>query len=123
MPGSASAFGLALPSNTDVRFESDTTRMYHVNAQMPRVMRYLQQRIEYTVSDIHPLGAMIRSAHLRDVSDGAIFDVGVRDEGDRTLVTVWNRTPIPSAPRSMEDGMRAANMDPRTQHVLARYNR
>lgn len=124
LPGSARAFGLTLPVNTAVRFESEETRMYHVNAQMPRVMRYLQQRLEFATADIQPLGAMIRNAHLRDTEAPTVFDVGVRDEGDRTLVTVWNRTPVPQPqPRSIEDALRAAGIDPRTRRTEARFNR
>lgn len=124
LPGTAQAFGLPLPVNTAVRFEDTETRMYHVNAQMPRVMRYLQQRLEFATADIQPLGAMIRHARLRDNDAPTVVDVGVRDEGDRTLVTVWNRTPIPQAqPRSMEDALRAAGIDPQTHQLEPRYNR
>lgn len=124
LPGTALAFGLALPVNTAVRFENSETRMYHVYAQMPRVMRYLQQRLEFATADIQPLGAMIRHARLRDNVVAIVVDVGVRDEGDRTLVTVWNRTFIPQAqPRSMEDALRAAGIDPQTHRALPRYNR
>lgn len=124
LPGDAQAFGLPLPVNTAVRFEDTETRMYHVNAQMPRVMRYLQQRLEYATADIQPLGAMIRHARLRDNDASTVVDVGVRDEGDRTLVTVWNRTPIPQTqPRSLDDALRAAGIDPQTHRLDPRYNR
>ncbi len=124
LPGTSQAFGLPLPVNTAVRFEDSETRMYHVNAQMPRVMRYLQQRLEFATADIQPLGALIRHARLRDTDAATVVDVGVRDEGDRTLVTVWNRTPIPQAqPRTMEDALRAAGIDPQTHQVDPRYNR
>lgn len=124
LPGTSQAFGLALPVNTAVRFEDSETRMYHVNAQMPRVMRYLQQRLEFATADIQPLGALIRHARLRDNDAATVVDVGVRDEGDRTLVTVWNRTPVPQAqPRSMEDALRAAGIDPQTHQMNPRYNR
>ena len=124
LPGNARAFGLTLPVNTAVRFESDETRMYHVNAQMPRVMRYLQQRLEFATADIQPLGAMIRNAHLREPEGPTVFDVGVRDEGDRTLVTLWSRTPVPQPQtRSMADALRAAGIDPRTGRTEPRFNR
>lgn len=124
LPGTALAFGLALPVNTAVRFEDSETRMYHVNAQMPRVMRYLQQHLEFATADIQPLGAFIRHARLRDADAATVVDVGVRDEGDRTLVTVWNRTPVPQAQaRSMEDALRAAGIDPQTHRTNPRYNR
>jgi hypothetical protein len=124
LPGSARAFGLTLPVNTAVRYESEETRMYHINAQMPRVMRYLQQRLEFATADIQPLGAMIRNAHLREAEGSSVFDVGVRDEGDRTLVTVWNRTPVPQPQqRSLDDALRAAGIDPSTRRTEARYNR
>ncbi len=124
LPGSARAFGLTLPVNTAVRYESEETRMYHINAQMPRVMRYLQQRLEFATADIQPLGAMIRNAHLREADGSSVFDVGVRDEGDRTLVTVWNRTPVPQPQqRSLDDALRAAGIDPSTRRTEARYNR
>ncbi len=124
LPGSTTAFGLALPVNTAVRFEGGETRMYHVAAQMPRVMRYLQQRLEFPTADIQPLGALIRHAHVRDNDAAVVIDVGVRDEGDRTLVTVWNRTPIPQPQeRTMDEALTAAHIDPRTRRTEPRYNR
>ncbi len=124
LPGPTAAFGLSLPLSTQVRFESNETRMYYIPAEMPRVMRYLQQHLDYTTADIHPLGAMIRNARLREHDDSKIFDVGVRDEGTRTLVTLWDRTPIPQvAPRSMDDALRAAGIDPTTRQTMPRYNR
>jgi hypothetical protein len=98
--------------------------MFHVAARMPQVMRYLQRRLEYTQADIQPLGAMIRGARLRDSDTATVLDIGVRDEGDKTLLTLWNRTPLPSAPtRTMEEALQAAGYDPQTRRLQPRYNR
>lgn len=122
--GSLVAFGLALPALAMTRVEGDETRMYHVQAQMPRVLRYIQQRLDYTSADVQPLNAMIRSARLREGNSSTVLDVGIRDEGDRTLLTVWNRTPAPETlPRSRDDQLRAAGYDPQTQRLDPRYNR
>lgn len=123
-PGSLIAFGLVLPSFAAARIEGDETHMYHVQAQMPRVLRYLQQRLDYTNADIQSFNAMIRSARLRDGDPGTVLDIGIRDEGNRTLLTIWNRTPAPEAPsRSRDDQLRAAGYDPQTRRLDPRYNR
>jgi hypothetical protein len=124
LPGTSHAFGLTLPSNTAIAFENEGTKMYYVRAQMPRVMRYLQQRVSYVSSDIQPLGAFIRAARPNEIETELIVDIGVRDEGDRTLITLWNRTPPPPAPtRSLEEGLRATGIDPVTRRFEPRYNR
>jgi hypothetical protein len=124
LPGTSRAFGLTLPSNTAIAFENEGTKMYYVRAQMPRVMRYLQQHVSYVSSDIQPLGAFIRAARPTETETELVVDIGVRDEGDRTLVTLWNRTPPPPAPsRSLEEGLRATGIDPVTHQFEPRYNR
>ncbi len=125
-PGTIRAYGLLMPVGTVERLVTDATKIYYVQAPMPRVMRYLQRRLEITTGDIHPLGAMIRNARVRTTPDGqSIFlDVGVRDEGDRTLVTLWDRTPVPAAQgRSLDDSLRAAGIDPQTRRPAGTNNR
>ncbi len=124
LPGRATAFGLTLPAVASARFEGDETRMYHVSAQMPRVLRYLEQRLEFNAADIQPLGAMIRGARLREGNATSVLDIGIRDEGDRTLVTVWNRTPVAvTRTRTGEESLRAAGYDPQTRRLDPLYNR
>lgn len=127
LPGSLNAFGLTLPTVTHEHLTGDGMKMFKVDAPMPRVMRYLEQRLEVRDADIHPLAAMIHRAIVRNVQSNFIVDVGVRDEGDRTLVTIWNRTPAPvspdAAPRSMSDSLRAVGIDPATGQYSPEYNR
>lgn len=126
LPGSLNAFGLPMPTVTRERLATDDMKMFRVDAPMPRVMRYLEQRLEVHDADIHPLAAVIHRAIVRGVQSNLIVDVGVRDEGDRTLVTVWNRTPPPaaaSAPRSLEEGLRAVGVDPTTGQYAPEFNR
>ncbi len=124
LPGSLVAFGLTLPAFAINRVSTDETRMYYVPARMPQVMRYLQRRLDFSNANIQPLGAMIRGARLHDSEDPTLLDVGVRDEGDKTLLTLWNRTPIVGAPqRSLDDALRSAGYDPQTRRLQNRYNR
>ncbi|MFO0602125.1 MAG: hypothetical protein U0324_03070 [Polyangiales bacterium] len=124
LPGSAVAYGLTLPASTIDRVSTDEVRMFYVPARMPQVMRYLQRRLEFSNGDIQPLGAMIRGARLRDSDAATVLDVGVRDEGDKTLLTLWNRTPVVGAPsRTMDEALRAAGYDPQTRQLQSRYNR
>lgn len=124
LPGPLSAYGLVMPLGAHFTLEGDGARMFHVDASMTQVMRYLQRRLSFHDADILPLGAMIRSARLAD-ADGSvevIVDVGVRDEGMRTFVTVWNRTPVQRPPQSMADGLRASGIDPTTGAPLPQNN-
>jgi len=124
LPGSSVAFGLTLPASSINRVSTDETRMYYVPARMPQVMRYLQRRLDFGNADIQPLGAMIRGARLRESDAPTLLDIGVRDEGDKTLLTLWNRTPVVGAPqRSLDDALRAAGYDPQTRRLQNRYNR
>ncbi len=127
LPGSMSAFGLAMPTVAREHLTTDSMKMFRVEAPMPRVMRYLEQRLEVHDADIQPLAALIRRGIVRNVQSNFIVDVGVRDEGDRTLVTIWNRTPAPVAadatPRSLDDGLRAVGIDPSTGQYAPEYNR
>lgn len=124
LPGSTVAFGLTLPASSISRVSTDETRMYYVPARMPQVMRYLQRRLDFGNADIQPLGAMIRGARLHASDASTVLDIGVRDEGDKTFLTLWNRTPVVGAPqRSVEDGLRAAGYDPQTRRLQDRYNR
>mgnify|MGYP003594898200 CR=1 FL=1 len=124
LPGRVDAYGLPLPIGATAQFDSTPTKMFRVDAQMPRVMRYLQQRLDFHDADIQPLGSMIRGARVRESAAGIVLDVGVRDEGDRTFLTIWNRTPppLPPAPVSTADSLRAAGIDPATGQTLSQYN-
>ncbi len=126
LPGALSAFGLPMPTVTQERLNSSDMKMFRVNAPMPLVMRYLEQRLEVHDADIHPLAAVIHRAIVRGVQSNLIVDVGVRDEGDRTMVTVWNRAPPPpstSAPPTLDDGLRAVGFDPSTGQYAPEFNR
>lgn len=116
LPGSLRAFGLIMPMGTAEHLTDTNMKMYYVSAPMNRVMRYLQRRLLITNGDIRPLGAFIRRAQVRfvDPSLGQFVDVGVRDEGDRTFVTVWNRPTIarPDQPISLEQSIRLGGFDP-----------
>ncbi|MEI8257175.1 MAG: hypothetical protein WCJ30_15995 [Deltaproteobacteria bacterium] len=116
IPGTIRAYGLLMPVGTTVAVEGERQRMFYVQAPMPAVMRYLQRRVDITTGEIHPLGAVIQNAHVRASTPGESFvvDLGVRDEGDRTLVTLWNRSQQPVPARSVDEGFRAAGFDPRT---------
>ncbi len=108
-------FGLLLPIGTQMHLEEVGMKMYYVPAPMNRVMRYLQRRLEVTNGDIHPLGAFIRRARVRFTPAGqALFvDVGLRDEGDRTFVTVWNRPALPIVmPLTSAESLVRAGFDP-----------
>ena len=127
LPGNMTAFGLPMPTVAREHLVTDSMKMFRVEAPMSRVMRYLEQRLEVHDADIHPLAALIHRGIVRNVQTNFIVDVGVRDEGDRTLVTVWNRTPAPVAadatPRSLDDGLRAVGIDPATGQYAPEYNR
>ncbi|MEZ4409469.1 MAG: hypothetical protein R3A52_23810 [Polyangiales bacterium] len=122
MPGDKVAFGLVMPVQTTLRLDAHDLKMFRVMAPMSRVMRYFQQRLEMSQADIHPLAAMIREASVRDAGVALVVDVGVRDEGDTTFVTVWNRSPseAPQATaRSLEEAM---GVDPATGRVRPEFN-
>lgn len=123
-PGTVRAFGLLMPVGTVERISTSDSRMFYVQAPMSRVMRYLQRRLEFVTAEIHPLGAMVRNARVRAAPAGErfILDVGVRDEGERTMVSIWNRTPVTVPPRSLDEGFRAAGFDPRTGRPLPENN-
>ena len=126
LPGALVAFGLPMPTVTQERLGTDDMKIFRVDAPMPRVMRYLEQRLEVHEADIHPLAAVIHRAIVRGVQSNLIVDVGVRDEGDRTMVTVWNRTPPPpsaNAPRTLDEGLRAVGFDPATGRYSPEFNR
>ncbi|MDB4928065.1 MAG: hypothetical protein JWM10_549 [Myxococcaceae bacterium] len=126
LPGNLNAFGLPMPTVTQERLAVDDMKVFRVDAPMPRVMRYLEQRLEVHDADIHPLAALIHRAIVRGVRSNLIVDVGVRDEGDRTMVTVWNRTPPPAAiaaPITPEQGLRAVGVDPATGQYAPELNR
>jgi len=63
---------------------------------------------------------------LRDrritVGGGATSATGNFDEGDRTLVTLWNRSQAPLPPRSADEGFRAAGFDPATRRPTGQNN-
>lgn len=124
LPGSVRAFGLVMPIGTNEVITSENQRMFYVQAPMPAVMRYLQHRIDIINAEIHPLGAMIHDVHVHTAGPGENFtlDVGVRDEGDRTLVTLWNRSQLPVPPRTEDEGFRAAGFDPRTRRPIGANN-
>jgi hypothetical protein len=126
LPGSVRAFGLVMPMGTTEHLSDNTMKMFYVSAPMMRVMRYLQRRLVITNGDIRPLGALIRHAQVRfiDPALGQFVDVGVRDEGDRTFVTVWNRPTAgrPDRPITAEQSMRLAGFDPDSGRPLERNN-
>ncbi len=114
-PGDVRVFGLLLPLGTQQHLEEPGMKMFYVSAPMNRVMRYLQRRLEVTNGDIRPLGAFIRRARVRFTPPGqALFvDVGLRDEGDRTFLTVWNRPALPIAmPLTTAESLVRAGFDP-----------
>lgn len=114
LPGDRTAFGLVMPLGATPLIETSSSRMFTIVAPMNKVMRYLQQRLVFHQGDVHPLGAMIRGARVSGAGVAFVVDVGVRDEGNTTLVTVWNRTPAAPVPGSNADAYRAAGVDPRT---------
>jgi hypothetical protein len=122
VPGDVVAYGVVLPVGTSLRLQGDGSRMFYVDASMARVMRYLQTHLSIQNADIHPLGALLRSARPPNDAAEFVVDVGVRDEGDRTLVTVWNRTPVDTRPMSLEQGVRAAGIDPQTGRALPQFD-
>lgn len=125
LPGPESAFGLRMPMLSSPRLQNPSMKMFMVEAPMPRVMQYLQERLRIQTADIHPLAAMIRGAQVLEADVGLVVDVGVRDEGDRTVVTVWNRTAPPEnvgATRTVEDALRGSGIDPRTGRALPEWN-
>lgn len=125
LPGPESAFGLRMPMLSSPRLQNQTMKMFMVEAPMPRVMQYLQERLRIYTADIHPLAAMIRGAQVVEGDDGLVVDVGVRDEGDRTVVTVWNRTPPPQntgVTRTLDEALRGSGIDPRTGLPLPDWN-
>jgi hypothetical protein len=116
LPGSIRAFGVLMPVGTTEVVAGESQKMFYVQAPMSAVMRYLQARIDIVSGEIHPLGAMIHSAsvHTNGPGENFVVDVGVRDEGNRTLVTLWNHSQQALPARTTEDGLRAAGIDPRT---------
>lgn len=125
LPGADQAFGLPLPVATTVRHEGAGVKMLHVPASMPRVMRYLERRLVYQNAEIAALGSLLRGARVRDVQGALTLDVGVRDEGDHTLLTVWNRTPPPTpaaTDNAPVDSLRAGGIDRSTGQPLPQYN-
>ncbi len=124
LPGTIRAYGLLMPVGTTSLVEGERQRMFYVQAPMPAVMRYLQRRVDITTGEIHPLGAVIQNAHVHASTPGENFtvDLGVRDEGDRTLVTLWNRSQAPVPARSVDEGFRAAGFDPRTGRPIGTNN-
>ncbi|MEZ4392019.1 MAG: hypothetical protein R3A48_13055 [Polyangiales bacterium] len=125
LPGNESAFGLRMPVRSAQRLQNPNMKMFMVEAPMHRVMAYLQERLRIETADIHPLAAMVRGAQVVEADVRLVVDVGVRDEGDRTLVTVWNRSVAQGAQGSagnLEQGLRNAGIDPRTGRPLPQYN-
>lgn len=125
LPGNESAFGLRMPVRSAQRMQSPTMKMFMVEAPMHRVMAYLQERLRIQTADIHPLAAMVRNAQVTEADVRLVVDVGVRDEGDRTLVTVWNRSVVAvpgGTTRTLDEGLRGAGIDPRTGRALPEYN-
>jgi hypothetical protein len=115
VPGSIRAFGLVMPIGTSEHLSDPSMKMFYVSAPMSRVMRYLQRRLTITDGDIRPLGALIRRARVKFTPPGqALFvDVGLRDEGDRTFVTLWNRPALPPGPPvGTGESLRMAGFDP-----------
>lgn len=115
VPGSIRAFGLVMPIGTSEHLADPSMKMFYVSAPMSRVMRYLQRRLTITDGDIRPLGALIRRARVKFTPPGqSLFvDVGLRDEGDRTFVTIWNRPALPPGPPvSTGESLRMAGFDP-----------
>jgi len=114
-PGSIRAFGVVMPIGTSEHLSEPTMKMFYIGAPMNRVMRYLQRRLVITDGDIRPLGAMIRRARVKFTPPGQTLfvDVGLRDEGDRTFVTMWNRPALPPAPPiGTAESLRMAGFDP-----------
>lgn len=114
-PGSIRAFGVVMPIGTSEHLSEPAMKMFYVSAPMNRVMRYLQRRLLITEGDIRPLGAMIRRARVKFTPPGQTLfvDVGVRDEGDRTFVTMWNRPALPPGPPiGTAESLRIAGFDP-----------
>jgi hypothetical protein len=125
LPGNESAFGLRMPMRSAPRMQSGSMKMFLVEAPMHRVMAYLQERLRIQTADIHPLAAMVRGAQVTEADVRLVVDVGVRDEGDRTVVTVWNRSVAQGAAvqtRTLDEGLRNAGIDPRTGRALPEYN-
>ncbi len=115
VPGSIRSYGVLMPLGTQLHHEEPGMQMFYVSAPMNRVMRYMQRRLIITNGDIRPLGAFVRRARVRYSQPGqALFvDMGLRDEGDRTFVTVWNRPALaPPLPMSTADSLRRAGFDP-----------
>jgi hypothetical protein len=113
-----------MPVGTSEVVASENERMFYVQAPMSAVMRYLQARIDIVNGEIHPLGAMVRGAHVRTngPNENFVVDLGVRDDGGRTLVTLWNRSQQPLPPRSTDEGYRAAGFDPATHRPVGQNN-
>jgi hypothetical protein len=124
VPGTIRAFGVLMPVGTTEALATETERMFYVQAPMSAVMRYLQARIDIVNGEIHPLGAMIRNAHVRTngPDENYVVDLGVRDENGRTLVTLWNRSQQALPPRSTDEGFRAAGFDPATRRPVGQNN-
>lgn len=115
VPGSIRAFGIVMPIGTSEHLSEPAMKMFYVSAPMSRVMRYLQRRLTITDGDIRPLGALIRRARVKFTPQGQTLfvDVGLRDEGDRTFVTIWNRPALPPGPPvSTGESLRMAGFDP-----------
>lgn len=125
-PGNERAFNITMPTATDRLSVHDNTAIFFVHHPMPRVMRYLQRRLEIVNGDIHPLGAMIRNARVVTTVPGTtqdFVDVSVRDEnGDGTLVTFWRRVDNVRQFATPGEALRAAGFDPATGHPLPGNN-
>jgi hypothetical protein len=126
VPGTERVFGLLIPTAARPRAGDAAQRIFDVYASPGAVIRYLQSRLEIVTTDyLGPTGAMIRAAHVRASPAGESWtvDAGVRAEGDHALLLLTNRTVGPATPRSLEDGLRASGIDPRTHQPLPANNR
>ena len=125
-PGTEQAFHVTMPVLTDRVNVHDNTASYFVHHPMPRVMRYLQRRLEIVNGDIHPLGAMIRRARVLTTPPGSppeFVDLSVRDEsGEGTRVTLWRRIENQQRFNSAGDALRAAGFDPATGRPMQGNN-
>ncbi|MDP3278298.1 MAG: hypothetical protein Q8Q09_24130 [Deltaproteobacteria bacterium] len=123
-PGSLRVYGLLLPVGTSEHLVGEGFKMFYISASMSRVMRYMQRNLVITTGDIRPLGAMIRQARVR-FSDGPqvrLVDVGLRDEGDKTFVTIWERRARPEGPPvTTAESLRRVGIDPDSGRALPAY--
>ncbi|MBL8601860.1 MAG: hypothetical protein JNK72_08050 [Myxococcales bacterium] len=97
MVGPDQAFGLPVPLGASLRHESPAMKLYDVPASAPRVLRFLERRLTVRSAEVGALGSFLRGARLREGEGRGVFDVGVRDEGGHTQLSVWDRTaPLPA---------------------------